>query len=254
MDPIEEQTQELEVLESIYPDEIITHNNDPVTKFSILVKLDTSSTSRTHHLVLNVEYPPLYPEELPILEVEIPSGNELAAFHQGNEDEDDYDDEDYGYENSADEDGEDKVIDFAESIELTKDDLNILKGKLIEFAEEQIGIPMIFALVTQLKEDAEGKWAQKLELKIREHDKKQQELEEIEQRKFQGTKLTKENFASWRESFRKEMKIDERLQDRFTKMHNGKLSGKQIFESGLAKEGDEDDIEGVTEGVSQLQS
>ncbi|KAK6464312.1 RWD domain-containing protein [Scheffersomyces coipomensis] len=232
MDPLEEQIQEIEVLQSIYPDELTLINEDPTTKFSILINLDTTSKTRHYRILITIEYPSEYPNEIPLISLEIP------------QDDSDDEEEEGGYDSDDSDDGEEKLIDFAETIEFTRDDLSSLKASLVEFSEEQIGIPMVFSLVSQLKEDIELKWQEKLQLKTNQYELKQLEIEKIEQQKFQGTKLTPENFNEWRLKFRKEMKIDNLYQLKFDKMHNGKLSGKQIFEQGLANETDDVEVEG----------
>lgn len=50
-----------------------------------------------------------------------------------------------------------------------------------------------------------------------------------EQKKFHGTKVTKDSWNEWRTKFREEMKVAEKDLENFNKMHNGKLSGKEIL-------------------------
>lgn len=232
MDPVEEQQQELEVLESIYPDELTLLND---TTFIIRINLDTPS-ERKHALNLQVKYPPTYPEVIPELYLDIAEDQE--------EDESDEYDDDYYDDNDDDEDDEDTkaaklALNMSETIEFTRTELNQLLGKLNEEAEMNIGMPSVFALTTLLKDEAELLFEQILKQKEQDYEHERELKEQEEQKKFIGTKVTKELFSKWRDEFRKEIKYDEQLLERFEKMHQGKLTGRQIFEKGLA--GNEDD-------------
>ncbi|EGW30057.1 uncharacterized protein SPAPADRAFT_63673, partial [Spathaspora passalidarum NRRL Y-27907] len=191
MDPAEEQQQELEVLESIYPDELTVISP---THFIIRVQLDTPS-QRKHYLDLIVRYPPTYPEVIPNLDLEIP---EIS------EEEEDSDDDD------EDEDDDDTkaiklALNMAEVIEFTRDELALLLSKLNEEAELNIGMPSVFALTTQLKDEAEALFVQILETRQKEYEREREEREREEQKKFIGTKVTKESYLEWRDKFRAEM-------------------------------------------------
>lgn len=228
MDPAEEQLQELEVLESIYPDEL-TRNSD--TNFQIKVNLDTQS-DRNHALMLYVKYPDTYPEVIPELSIDsLPEEVDLDADYHSDDDEQTI--------------ATKKALNLAETIEFTRPDLKILLNKLIEEANLNIGMPMVFSLITQLKDDAEQLFVENFEKKEKEYYKSREEQERKDQLKFQGTKVTKESFAKWRQEFRDEMKIDDILKIRFNEMHKGKLSGREIFEQGLAGDEDEEIVEGT---------
>lgn len=235
MDPVEEQAQELEVLESIYPDEF---HKFSATHFQIKVKLDTASVRR-HTLILDIKYPTQYPEVVPEISV---TTNDDAS----DEEEEELSDE----ENESDEDDEDtrevkRALHMSEQVEFTSLDLEQLEKRLYAEAETQIGIPMAFALASQLKEEAESRFGQILDAMNAAHERRSREREMKEQEKFNGTKVTKELFLEWREKFRKEMKLEEWEEAKRLAMHNGKLSGRQIFERGLAGAEDDDLVEGL---------
>ncbi|ODV79728.1 RWD-domain-containing protein [Suhomyces tanzawaensis NRRL Y-17324] len=236
MDPLEEQQQELEVLESIYPDEL-TKESD--AKFSIRIKLDTPS-ERVHVLVLGVKYPPEYPEVIPELDIELGADDD--------ESDDDYDDE--SDDDDADTRAAKQALNMSETIEFGRDQFKLLLGKLQEEAEMQLGIPMVFALASQLKEEAETLFQQILDAKQKDYDRQLLAREQEEQKKFNGTPVTKESFSTWRNQFRQEINLEARLAERFAAMHQGKLTGREIFEKGLA--GDEDDVDDVVEGVKKV--
>lgn len=227
MDPHEEQQQELEVLQSIYPDELTLVSP---TNYSIKIALDTQS-DRKHALSLNVKYPETYPEVVPILEITI--------------------DEDEVVVEDEDEDGEDpnKAIHLSESIEFSKEDLKFLLNKLNEEAELQIGMPSVFALATQLKDESEILFQKKLDKAQKDYDDKLLAKERQEQNKFIGTEVTKESWLKWRNDFRNELQIELKDKERQDKIHNGKLTGREIFERGLA--GD-DDLLDITDNLKQV--
>ncbi|ODV64997.1 RWD-domain-containing protein [Hyphopichia burtonii NRRL Y-1933] len=227
MDPHEEQQQELEVLQSIYPDELTLVSP---TNYSIKIALDTQS-DRKHALSLNVKYPETYPEVVPILEITIEEDEVVV------EDED--------------EDGEDpnKAIHLSESIEFSKEDLKFLLNKLNEEAELQIGMPSVFALATQLKDESEILFQKKLDKAQKDYDDKLLAKERQEQNKFIGTEVTKESWLKWRNDFRNELQIELKDKERQDKIHNGKLTGREIFERGLA--GD-DDLLDITDNLKQV--
>lgn len=227
MDPHEEQQQELEVLQSIYPDELTLVSP---TNYSIKIALDTQS-DRKHALSLNVKYPETYPEVVPILEITIEDDEVVVP----DEDEDDED--------------PNKAIHLSESIEFSKEDLKFLLNKLNEEAELQIGMPSVFALATQLKDESEILFQKKLDKAQKDYDDQLLAKERQEQNKFIGTKVTKESWLNWRNNFRNELQIELKDKERQDKIHNGKLTGREIFERGLA--GD-DDLLDITDNLKQV--
>lgn len=234
MDPQEEQQLELEVLESIYPDELTKYSP---THFSIKLSLDTPS-ERKHRLLLDVKYPAEYPEVVPDLNIIIPE----------EEEEEEISDEESDEENE----NETKLmLNLSETIEFDSNDVDQLVSKLIEEADLQVGMPSVFALTTQLKDEAEILFQNKLEQTQKKYDEDSLAREMEEQKKFHGTKVTKESWNEWRNKFREEMKIAERDLENFNKMHNGKLSGREIFEKGLAGD-DEDILNDITDNVKNV--
>lgn len=224
MDYKEEQQQEVEILQSIYPDEFEAVDD---THFNITLRLETAS-ERTHLLILHVTYPETYPECVPELSLD---HEVLEPEVEYEEDEDEEDEEDASHH---------KPVIIAEIVDFEQADLDEFLAKLNEEAEEQVGIPSVFALCSSLKDIAEQSFEAKVEQRQKKHDEELLAKEREEQKKFYGTKVTKESFNEWREKFRKEMGIDKRIEERKKLYHRGKLTGKEIFERGLA--GDEDDI------------
>ncbi len=224
MDYKEEQQQEIEILQSIYPDELeVVSENE----YTITLLLDTVS-ERKHRVILHVKYPETYPEVVPDLELE---NDEIEEV------EDDYEDD----EEEEEDNDEPKLVLISEQVELDQDDLDEIKSNLMQEAEDQIGIPSVFALASSLKDQAEQVFENKVNAKQKQYDDALLAKEREEQKKFSGTKVTVESFNSWRLKFRAEMGINDRIEKRRQMLHRGKLSGKEIFEKGLA--GDDETLE-----------
>ncbi|KAH3678948.1 hypothetical protein WICMUC_001316 [Wickerhamomyces mucosus] len=240
MDFKEEQTQEIEILESIYPDEleIISEN-----QFNITLKLETES-ERKHSIILNIKYPETYPEVIPIINVELGEIEEV----EDDEDEDSEDEDEFAGDEEG--NGGTKLVRLSEQINFEKNDLQILKNKLIDEANEQIGIPSIFTLSSTLKDQSEEIFQKKLDDLQKKYDDELLEREKESQKKFIGTQVTKESFLQWRNKFRLELGINDRIKERLTKLHNGKLTGKEIFEKGLAGDFEDDELVVSTEKLS----
>ncbi|SGZ40922.1 uncharacterized protein HGUI_03122 [Hanseniaspora guilliermondii] len=102
------------------------------------------------------------------------------------------------------------------------------------------GTPMLFNIISYLKENFEAGLTKQLSNFDQIHQEKLNKKLEIQNAKFKGTPVTKENFAEWRSKFRKEMNLDQRDQERKKLLHAGRLTGKEIFEKGLANEDHED--------------
>jgi len=182
MDPIEEQEQELEVLESIYPDELHKISN---TQFHIILLLDTDS-DRKHRLKLEVKYPKQYPEELPDLGVTIPSPEEYAEqdqdYEEYEEDSDYDDDDDDNADDDDDDEGKAPVI-FSEVVEFESEDLKKLLDRLYDEANENLGMPSIFTIASTLKDEGEELFKTKVEAAQKQYD------DELLAPTYTGTKM-----------------------------------------------------------------
>lgn len=139
------------------------------------------------------------------------------------------------------------------------DDKHELLTNLAPTIEENLGMAMVFTLVTTLKEEAEQLVVSRREAAAREREEAALAAEREENKKFQGTPVTRETFLQWREDFLKEMeevRVREE-EERLAEMKKArikdpvKMSGRQLWESGLAKgeeveeEGDDAPVEGV---------
>jgi hypothetical protein len=263
----EEQVEEREVLDSIFPDEIqggsksnplqsygelgclspqyiqlfsyqisLTQSTDiSETEYRISVLLDIinddGDESQPPTILLQVKYPEAYPEEPPILDL-LPVPN--ASVHP--------------------------------YFSVVGDKATLL-GDLKDTIEENMGMAMIFTLYSTLKDNAEQLVADRQAKARHEHEQKLLAAEREENKKFHGTPVTPETFKAWREGFRKEMeeqrvKEDDAEEAAEKKRNRGKdaviqLTGKQLWERGLAGKVDEDEIEDdddstLVEGVEKI--
>jgi len=226
---IDEQKEEREVLDSIFPDEIQDISD---TAYRISISLDLPSNAEPLDepfvILLNVSYPEAYPDVAPNLDVTIPHD---APRHP--------------------------LLDvMADKPQL----LDSLRSTI----EESLGMAMVFTLVTTLKDSAETLMAdrQRQEEEIR--DVAVREKEQEENRKFEGEKVTREKFLEWREKFKKEMEEKDRLQreeeeaemkgKRGIRVEEKKLTGRQLWERGLIGKVDEAEAEAedIVEGTEKL--
>ncbi|THV47426.1 hypothetical protein BGAL_0311g00130 [Botrytis galanthina] len=225
----EDQIEEREVLDSIFPEEI---HDISETEYRVSILLDVTNQdgdeSEPPTMLLQVKYPEEYPEEPPILDL-LPTPN--APIHPF----------------------------FS-----VANDKQILLDGLAETIEENMGMAMIFTLVSTLKENAEQLIAQRQEAKEKEHEQKLLAVEAEENKKFHGEPVTRESFMKWREGFQKEMeeiKVKEEAEEEAAekKKNKGKeaviaLTGRQLWERGMAGkvEEDEDYDDVPIEGVDKL--
>lgn len=180
-------------------------------------------------MILHVRYPESYPDEPPHLDLSPPQNSSSQHPY----------------------------------FSVSSDKETLLSG-LEETIQENLGMAMIFTLVTTLKENAE-------QLIIDRRAEAAQAREEIllaaereENKKFHGTPVTPETFLKWREGFVKEMEEEElraeeqRLADmkKSRVKEEKRLTGKQLWERGLVgkvDEGDdEDDVGGLADGVEGM--
>ncbi|XP_020779347.1 RWD domain-containing protein 1 [Boleophthalmus pectinirostris] len=186
-DYAEEQRNELEAIESIYPDSFTVLSDNP-TSFTITVTSDAGENGETVETLLKFTYVENYPDEPPLWEIQ-------------------------SQENL--EDG----------------DVEEILALLQQQAEENLGMVMIFTLVTavqeKLNEIVDAIKTRREEEKLR----KEKEAEEAEKKAFQGTVVTIENFLAWKAKFELEMtEIRKKRQKEEEQAGKNKLTGKQLFE------------------------
>ncbi|KAI9728722.1 MAG: hypothetical protein M1828_002828 [Chrysothrix sp. TS-e1954] len=231
----EEQKEEREVLDSIFPDEIT--GDSPIapkirylhtklcadvseTEYRISITLEAPSDHAENapdppSFVLQVSLPETYPDTPPNLDVH-PSPNHPKHPY------------------------------FDLSI-----DKPVLLAALDEPVSENLGMAMIFTLVTSIKEAAEQLVAERVAAVQDAQEAERARAEEEENRKFQGEAVTKERFLEWRLRFRREMDEKDREEreqreaeekkKRGGKAEEKKLTGRDLFQKGLAGKAMEDE-------------
>ncbi|KAF2145819.1 uncharacterized protein K452DRAFT_356185 [Aplosporella prunicola CBS 121167] len=222
----EEQIEEREVLDSIFPDEIQDISD---TEYRVTIVLDVTNEddeeAEPPTIILGVQYPDNYPDEAPRLDITTPPN---APKHA--------------------------------NLDIQTDKARLLDA-LAPTIDENLGMAMVFTLVSTLKDSAELLIAERQAAQRAVVEMEAQAAEAEENKKFHGTAVTRESFLSWREGFMREMEEAEKRaveeKEAETKGKKGKeekkLSGRQLWERGLAGKGEEDD-EGadVAEGVERL--
>ncbi|TNN02090.1 RWD domain-containing protein 1 [Takifugu flavidus] len=187
-DYAEEQRNELEAIESIYPESFTVLSDEP-TSFTITVTSDPGDNGETVEATIKFTYVEKYPDEPPLWEI-------------------------HSQENLEDRDAEDI--------------LTLLQQQV----EENLGMVMIFTLVTAVQEKL-NEIVDMTKNRIEEEKRrKEKEAEEAEKVAFQGTVVTIENFLAWKATFDLEMtELRRRKQKEEEQGSKFKLTGKQLFET-----------------------
>lgn len=176
-------------------------------------------------IILQVQYPENYPDEAPRLDISAPPNAPKYAY-----------------------------LDIQE-------DKARLVSSLEPTIEENMGMAMVFTLVSTLKDGAELLIKERQTAAQAAREFEAAKAEEEENKKFHGTAVTRESFLEWRETFRKELEeAEQRKQEEKEaedKKKRGKeekrLTGKELWEKGLAGKGEEDeeDVDGL-EGMEKM--
>lgn len=211
----EDQTEEREVLDSIFPEEITDISE---TSYRVSINLDGPEYGDEELeqpvILLEVSYPEDYPDVAPQLSISSPPN---APKHP--------------------------------QLDIQEDKDQLLES-LQPTIEENMGMAMVFTLVSALKENAEELMIERANAVQAEKDKVAAKAEEEENKKFQGTPVNRETFLEWHAKFQKEIQ-DEELRQKEEKeaeekkkksnKEEKKLTGRQLWERGLAGRGDYDD-------------
>ncbi|KAF1837188.1 RWD-domain-containing protein [Decorospora gaudefroyi] len=230
---IEDQKEEREVLESIFPEEITDVSE---TEFRVAIKLDDGRHEDEERedeqptIILNVSYPSTYPDEAPRLDITQPPNAPKHPY-----------------------------------LDIQEDKMRLLDS-LTETIEENLGMAMVFTLVTVLKDSAELLITERQNAKQALADMAAAKAEEEENKKFQGEAVTRKTFLAWRDKFRKEMDEEKRrkeeekeLEDKKKRIakEEKKLTGKELWQQGLVgkiDDDDDDDVDDVDAGKLKLET
>ncbi|WFD41124.1 Protein gir2 [Malassezia japonica] len=230
--------EELEVLESIYVDELDKISSEQLRIRVIPEDYEEGKTYPT--LSLEVKYTPEYPDAPPDMCIRVveDEGEVLGPAPQT--------------EAANTEEEEPFVTDSREGVQK-------LRGELDEVANDSLGMPMVFTLASHLRESLTAY----IQSKAREADEAASRKREAEiaaeEEKFRGTAVTVERFKAWRAEFlKKQAQLREKAEaDHMASMSNKereeykrfktKPSGRELFSKQGAVEEDKDADESVKE-------
>ena len=143
---------------------------------------------------------------------------------------------------------------------MSKDKTQLLDS-LTATIDENLGMAMIFTLISALKENTEQLILERQNAAQAIKDEEAHRQEEAENAKFHGEAVTRDSFLAWREKFRAEME-ENRLKDeadreselgkKKIKMEE-KMTGKQLWEKGLVGKIEEDEDAGEAGEVDGLE-
>ena len=180
----EEQSQEVEALESIFPNEIEILATEPFHKLRFTIKSENYENDPDNEamIVLTFTFNEAYPNDVPEFEIE-----------------------------------------ESENLNDEQDALDFLTSQ----AKENLGMPMIYTLISGLIEKLNKDNDQRKEDEANEKERREREKEAEELKRFEGTKVTVESFLKWKADFDKEMSELKRKKE---EKANKKTTGKQLFE------------------------
>lgn len=186
----EEQSGELETLRCIYPEEEFTEVSVDPPCFRIQVQ--ASDSSQHQEVAVNVEVQFSFPPTYP----DVPPEMEIVST----------------------------------SGPLKPEHPQEIEQFLLEQASQNIGMVMVFTLVSELQ-DKLGDILEGLKKEEEEEVKrKEEELKREEEARFHGTTVTRESFLEWRKKFEEEMDIKLVSSDVSSNQPSSRLTGRQMFE------------------------
>lgn len=205
MDYEEEHRNEIEALESIYPDEMTIVEREPYHAFELALNAQsTRDDSVTASCTVKFTYTPKYPDEAP--EIEITASESLCDNH-----------------------------------------LAALEEHMKQLANENLGMVVVFTIVSSVQDKLNELVENLLEEQRNEKERLEREVEEAEQKKFEGTRVTIETFMSWKAKFDAEMA--ELRKHKVRAAEDGgpkKITGRDLFMQDHAM--DDSDVKFLEEG------
>lgn len=187
----------------------------------------------TATLLLTVKYPSTYPDTAPDLDLSVDPSSPRGVF------------------------------DFPS-------DRDTIMADLPSTIEENLGMAMVFTLVTTIKEAAEQLIQARADAKEKAREEVLRQEEEKEMAKFKGTPVTRETFMAWREEFRAEMEELKRKREKEkededkAKRGNAaqavaaaeamkkRMTGKQLYQSGTVGKDDDIEVDGEEVDLAKL--
>lgn len=182
----EEQNNEIEALESIYPDELEVVEVEPFHIFNVVIKpTELQDTDETASCTVQFQYVSNYPDVPPIFKI-----TDMENLDDEHED--------------------------------------VLNDLVYEQISENLGMAMVFTIVSAIQEKIASIVEDRARLEIEETERIEKEKEEAEQKRFEGTKVCVETFMAWKTKFDAEMNELKSRKVKETPEPKG-LSGKELF-------------------------
>lgn len=122
------------------------------------------------------------------------------------------------------------LIEIVEFDNLENEDVDALSDFLLTQAEENLGMVMIFTLVSVTFDWLNNKADDIHQQKKEQEERRLKQIEEEERKKFEGTRVTVETFLSWKTKFDAEMAELKRNQFVKEELGTKKLTGRELFE------------------------
>ncbi|KAH3727403.1 RWD domain-containing protein 1-like [Dreissena polymorpha] len=184
----EEQKNELEALESIYPEELEVLETTPYAVFEITLasqKHEDETDEESVSCTMKFGYTAIYPDEPPEMEI-------------------------------------------TDSDNLEEDELTDLINHMQTLAEENLGMAMVFTMVSAIQEKLSCCIDERKKQRKAAEERRVREEEELERKKFEGTRVTIESFLAWKTKFEAEM-AELRKRKAESDILKNRLSGKELF-------------------------
>jgi len=193
----EEQESEVEALESIYPTEFTLIQLDPYV-FRVFVKSERYQEGENGLCAsLKFNIPTSYPDEIPEVEILVNEEDETEEEYETN---------------------------------LEPEHVSGLTAFLSDIANQNIGTPMIFTLVSECQEWLNKRFENELKEREDEEERRIYEAEEAERNRFEGTKVTVQNFMLWKTKFDAEMAAARQgILEKERELIGNKLTGRELF-------------------------
>ncbi|KAL1501352.1 hypothetical protein ABEB36_006686 [Hypothenemus hampei] len=119
------------------------------------------------------------------------------------------------------------IIEIENAEKFDKSLESALLDHLNEQVKENLGMVMIFTLVSSAQEWLHTKYEKDKKAKEEREEQLLKEQEEAERQRFEGTRVTIETFLKWRQQFEEEMGIDKKRE--LAEKEGRKLTGRELF-------------------------
>lgn len=146
-------------------------------------------------------------------------------------------------------------------LDISEDRISLLDA-LAPTIDENLGMAMVFTLVSTLKDLAEQLIAKRQSAQQKVREIVAQKAEEEENAKFHGTAVTRDTFLDWRNKYVEEMKeqqerrrLEQEAEDKKKRIKvEDRLTGRQLWERGLVRSGEDEEYveDGVITGVEEI--